>query len=211
MFADRNHNVQAQGVLSRSGPALAVIGIHVLLIYAIAASMGVVPIPSVIKPSEVVLIPEEPIEPDPIKPIEPELKIPTPTEAVKIELPVVPPVEVDVAPAETSPPIQVAEAVAPPAPTSQMQDLKATQRVEPTYPAQSRRANEEGAVRLRVLVDAKGRPSDIQLAQGSGFSRLDNAAIEAVRRWRFQAANNGSGAVSAWTQVSITFKLTDQK
>ncbi len=42
----------------------------------------------------------------------------------------------------------------------------------------------------------------------SGFARLDQAAMEAVRKWRFVAATNGTNPISAWTQVAITFRLT---
>jgi protein TonB len=211
MFADRQQNAQAPGALSRSGPAIAVIGIHVILIYLISASMGIVPIPSVIESSEVILIPEatEEIQPEPIK--EPEIEPPAQmTESVPIEVPMVPVIEEDVpvAPVDTTP-ITAVAVQTPPAAGAPAQQLQAKQRVEPTYPAEARRNGEEGTVRLKVLVDERGRPSDVQIAQGSGFSRLDQAAIEAVRRWRFQAATDGSRAISAWTQVAISFKLTD--
>jgi protein TonB len=85
--------------------------------------------------------------------------------------------------------------------------LKTTNRVEPVYPATSRRLGEEGTVRLRVLVDESGKPRDVNVMSGSGFSRLDAAAIDAVKRWRFVAATDGTKPITAWTQVAITFKL----
>jgi protein TonB len=72
----------------------------------------------------------------------------------------------------------------------------------------SRRLGEEGTVRLKVLVDERGRPRDVQLAKGSGFARLDQAAMDAVRRWKFVAATDGAKPITAWTQVAVTFKLT---
>jgi len=66
-------------------------------------------------------------------------------------------------------------------------------------------------VKLRILVDERGMPRDVQLAQGSGFARLDQAAMDAVRKWRFAAATNGSQAVTAWTNVAVTFRLTQEK
>ena len=47
------------GVLARGGPALAVIGIHVLIIYGLATSMGIVKIPKFAAPIEAVFIPEQ--------------------------------------------------------------------------------------------------------------------------------------------------------
>jgi hypothetical protein len=32
--------------------------------------------------------------------------------------------------------------------------------------------------------------------------------MEAVRKWRFVAATDGTNAITAWTQVAITFRLT---
>src|SRR5690349_15242631 len=76
MVADHHHKAQAQGILSRGGPALAVIGIHLILIYAISASMGIVPVPTIIPASKVVLIDEQP-EVDPVPVIKPDIKPPT--------------------------------------------------------------------------------------------------------------------------------------
>ena len=68
---------------------------------------------------------------------------------------------------------------------------------------------EAGTVQVRVLVDERGRPKEVNVAKSSGFARLDEAAMEAVRRWRFVAATNDQGPVASWTQVAITFRLTD--
>ena len=42
----------------------------------------------------------------------------------------------------------------------------------------------------------------------SGFARLDDAAVQAVRKWRFVAATDGANPIMAWTQVAISFRLT---
>jgi protein TonB len=47
----------------------------------------------------------------------------------------------------------------------------------------------------------------VQIAKSSGYDRLDQAAITAVRRWLFSPALQASGAVSAWTQVNVVFQL----
>ena len=39
-------------------------------------------------------------------------------------------------------------------------------------------------------------------------SGLDQAAVEAVRKWRFVAATDGTNKIQAYTQVAVTFKLT---
>lgn len=208
MYAQNSTNDQG-GVLSRGGPALAVIGIHVLIIYGLATSMGIVKIPKFAAPIEAVFIPEQTkVEPEPPKPVKPEIEQVMPTEQappeLQIEEPIAPPSDNAIPASEN--------AIAATAGTDSgavAQDLKATSRVEPTYPSASRRAGEEGTVRLKVLVDEKGRPRDVTLANSSGSARLDQAAMDAVRKWRFVAATDGANPISAWTQVAITFRLTN--
>ncbi|MBI5937014.1 MAG: energy transducer TonB [Betaproteobacteria bacterium] len=77
----------------------------------------------------------------------------------------------------------------------------------PVYPAMSRRLGEEGRVLLRVLVGGEGRARAVQLKEGSGFARLDQAAREAVLRWRFVPARRGGEAVEGWVLVPIGFAL----
>jgi protein TonB len=195
-----------RGVLSRGGPALAVIGIHVLIIYGLATSMGIVKVPKFAEPIEAVFIPEQTqAEPEPPTPVKPEMDQVMPTEQpmpeLQFEEPIAPP-------AETAIPASDNAIAATEATGAVAQDLKASNRVEPTYPSASRRAGEEGTVRLKVLVDEKGRPRDVAVANSSGFARLDQAAMEAVRKWRFVAATDGTNPISAWTQVAITFRLT---
>ena len=77
----------------------------------------------------------------------------------------------------------------------------------PAYPALSRRLREQGEVLLRVRVTAEGTAAAVELRQGSGFDRLDRAALEAVTRWRFMPARQGDQAIEASVLVPIVFKL----
>lgn len=77
----------------------------------------------------------------------------------------------------------------------------------PDYPIQARRLGEQGVVVLRVLITPDGRASEIQLAQTSGSTRLDRAAIDAVREWRFMPALRGGRPVSAWYEWRWEFRL----
>lgn len=77
----------------------------------------------------------------------------------------------------------------------------------PIYPSISRRLGEEGRVMLRVFVETNGLPSQVEIKNGSGSSRLDQAAREAVLRWKFIPARQGSDAVAAWVLVPIMFNL----
>lgn len=77
----------------------------------------------------------------------------------------------------------------------------------PSYPALSRRLGEQGKVLLRVQVDADGAPLEVSLHQSCGAARLDEAALAAVRRWKFQPARQAGQAVPASVIVPIDFKL----
>jgi protein TonB len=77
----------------------------------------------------------------------------------------------------------------------------------PAYPALSRRLGEQGRVLLRVLVNAKGRAEEVELRTPSGHARLDEAARDTVRRWRFVPARRGAEAVAAWVLIPISFRL----
>ncbi len=57
-------------------------------------------------------------------------------------------------------------------------------RPAPTYPARSIRSGEEGRSVLRVELDEAGRVSAARVLETSGFQRLDEAALAAVKTWR---------------------------
>jgi len=77
----------------------------------------------------------------------------------------------------------------------------------PAYPRSSRERGEAGLVVLRVLVSRDGLPLEIDLQRSSGFERLDEAALAAVRHWQFQPARQGGEAIAARVLVPISFNL----
>ena len=76
----------------------------------------------------------------------------------------------------------------------------------PAYPSQSRRLKEEGTVLLQVRVSDQGIPLSVEIRTSSGFERLDEAGLQAVRQWRFVPAKRGSDNVAASVLVPIQFK-----
>jgi protein TonB len=56
----------------------------------------------------------------------------------------------------------------------------------PSYPSISRRMGEEGKLVLRVELDEEGRVATAEVIESSGYSRLDNAALETVKSWQCQ-------------------------
>ena len=79
----------------------------------------------------------------------------------------------------------------------------------PNYPAISRRLGEEGLVLLQVQVTADGKADSVELKTGSGSDRLDEAALEAVKKWRFVPAKRGDQAVSASVVVPVKFSIEE--
>lgn len=77
----------------------------------------------------------------------------------------------------------------------------------PVYPSASRHMGEQGKVFLSVLVTPQGEAREVRIRTSSGFDRLDLAAMEAVRRWKFVPARQGDEAVEAWVVVPILFSL----
>jgi protein TonB len=187
---------------SRSGGIIITIAVHLLVLYIVSMSLGIVKVPNFVKPMEAVII-DQPQEQTKIEPVVTKPNLAEPTLDIQQEIPEIP-VEV---PVETAPVETVTTAPVESTPPAEVQSLKVTSRVDPIYPAASRRANEEGTVTFRVLVNAGGRATDIQVSQSSGFPKLDQAAADAIRKWKFAAANNGSGAVDAYTTVRVTFRL----
>lgn len=76
----------------------------------------------------------------------------------------------------------------------------------PLYPALSKRNRETGTVLLLVNVSPEGNATSVTLHQSSGYDRLDQAAIQAVTRWRFVPGMRGQSVISATVIVPISFK-----
>ena len=79
---------------------------------------------------------------------------------------------------------------------------------KPLYPAIALSKKIEGLVMLMVSIDANGLPEKIALQRSSGFSILDNAAIQAVQNWRFEPARRGENRVGAMGEIPIRFRAT---
>lgn len=86
-------------------------------------------------------------------------------------------------------------------------DADYLQNPAPVYPPLSRKLHEEGRVLLFVQVSAKGDAESVELRKSSGFPRLDEAAMSAVRKWRFVPARRGAEPVASSVVVPLVFRL----
>jgi protein TonB len=81
------------------------------------------------------------------------------------------------------------------------------ERTAPGYPLLSRRMGEAGIVVLRVELDEQGHVSSARVATGSGFVRLDDAALAAVKAWRCNPAQRNGQPVRAVALQPFKFVL----
>ncbi|WAK03687.1 energy transducer TonB [Methylobacter sp. YRD-M1] len=77
----------------------------------------------------------------------------------------------------------------------------------PVYPMVARRLGQQGKVLLHAMINTDGAVAQLDIHKTSGFSRLDQAALETVKHWRFVPARRGGQAVAAWVIVPISFTL----
>lgn len=216
---------------------VSVVVAHALVIYALISNQTLNDVkPSPVKPMMVSLIaPPAPepeivpiIEPKPIMKPKPVIK-PKPVlkkvveKPQPLEQPTEPQIEVvaeepviEEAQPEQVAPVPVAEtAKAPPKSEPVIEDKIEPPRFgvsylsnpAPEYPSMSRRLGEEGRVLMKVLVSAEGAAADVQIETSSGSSRLDRAAVNAVKQWRFIPAKKNNQPLSAYVLVPISFAL----
>ena len=81
----------------------------------------------------------------------------------------------------------------------------AVQKTNPTYPTTARTLRQTGVVRLEVLVDEDGKVSQVQNLTGP--SLLQNAAKDAVKKWKFKPFLRDGQPVKATGFLSFNFNL----
>ena len=77
----------------------------------------------------------------------------------------------------------------------------------PAYPLTARQKGLEGRVVLRVKVGDSGAVEKISVKQGSGHEVLDQAALSAVKKWKFQPATIGGLKVADTIDLPVVFSL----
>lgn len=125
--------------------------------------------------------------------------------------PVAPPPVPEREPEPEPEPVAVAEAPPqmPPGPVTLSAELSVAcpELNAPAYPALSRRLGEEGKLVLRVELDENGRVHIAQVVNSSGFKRLDEAAMVAVKTWRCNPPQRNGQPVRAIALQPFNFVL----
>ena len=78
---------------------------------------------------------------------------------------------------------------------------------EPVYPVDSVRRAEQGAVVLLVHIAPNGLPRGVDVAQSSGYARLDAAARDAVATWHFVPAVKDGAPIPFDMEFRVVFQL----
>ncbi|MBU6390944.1 MAG: energy transducer TonB [Planctomycetota bacterium] len=79
----------------------------------------------------------------------------------------------------------------------------------PKYPPLAKQMHQEGLVMLMVEIDQKGVPVKVEVKQSSGYQLLDQAALEAVRHWRFQSERIGDLPIESKVTIPVRFRLEE--
>ena len=82
---------------------------------------------------------------------------------------------------------------------------KLTSKVDPVYPALARNQHVSGDVRIDALIDANGRVTTMKVIAGPTL--LHQAAMDALRQWKYQPATLDGKAVPMHLTVTLQFRL----
>jgi protein TonB len=100
-------------------------------------------------------------------------------------------------------PQPAADAEAPAEPAST--ELTALETPPPQYPMDAACNGNGGTSTLKVTVGTEGAPTDVVVFRGSGIASLDDAAVAAVKNWKFKPATRGGQSVSQTINVPVNF------
>jgi protein TonB len=86
-----------------------------------------------------------------------------------------------------------------------VQEAKILNRPQPTYPALARQARIQGAVVLHAIIDKDGTVTQLEVV--SGHPLLVQAALSAVKQWRYQPTQLNGEPVEVDTTITVNFVL----
>jgi TonB family protein len=102
---------------------------------------------------------------------------------------------------------QETPATPPPAAAVPKPKPKPISTVTPVYPAAEEAAGHGGRVVLRFRISDSGAIESVVVEQGTEYPALDAAALEAAKKWRFEAAKDASGKPVA-SEASYALKFS---
>jgi protein TonB len=183
---------------------VAIVAAHVLLGYAFTSGLINNVIEMVAPPIDTTIIDEEKVKDEAPPPPPPEMERP-PVQIVAPEISITIPVDAP------PPPITNVTTRPPPAPPPPVVRSNIARVSGPStddfYPSISRSAGEEGRPIIQVCVDANGKIATVEVAESSGFERLDEAAVRFARASRWKAPAENGKAIAGCAKLPIRFTL----
>lgn len=86
-----------------------------------------------------------------------------------------------------------------------VQEAKLVQKVQPVYPPLARQARISGTVRLEAIIARDGSIQNLRVIEGHPL--LVQAALDAVRRWRYEPTLLNNEPVEVITLIDVIFKM----
>jgi protein TonB len=77
----------------------------------------------------------------------------------------------------------------------------------PRYPESARRQGVTGTTTLLFEVLESGRVGEVRVEHTAGHPDLDQAAAEAIKKWRFEPARRGNQPITVWLRMPVKFVL----
>jgi len=187
--------------------------LHVGFFYALNSGLSHSVIDVVFGPIETRIIEEQKVEAKEPPPPPPNVKVPPPDYVPPPDLSIELPVTDNTSAIQNVTSQKPVERPAPPPPAVAKTLPKSDPKrplTQPDYPPTSRRLGEAGTVVLDVYVLENGRVGDARVKKSSGYERLDQAAVNEVKRsWRLVPGTEEGKPAPMWGQFAVTFKLTD--
>lgn len=146
--------------------------------------------------------PPQDTPPPPVKNLSPPKPspVPPPPQAPVVDVPEPRPNDIVTPPSPPAPP-------APPTSIEASVDISSKAMNPPRYPPAAFRAGIQGEVILIIDVDANGNVTNVTVEKSSRNRDLDRAAMEAARKWRFNAAESGGKKAAGRVRVPVNFAL----
>ena len=86
-----------------------------------------------------------------------------------------------------------------------MQSARLLNQARPVYPPLARQARVQGTVRLEAVISKEGAIEELKVLNGHPL--LVQAALDAVKQWRYQPTQLNGVAVEVITTIDVNFTL----
>ena len=88
-----------------------------------------------------------------------------------------------------------------------VQQAQLVSRIEPRYPFLAVQTRTQGTVVLHAIISREGRIEELEIV--SGHPLLVQAAVDAVRQWRYRPTFLNGEPVEIETSITVTFRLSN--